>query len=258
MSDTKRTPHVLGLVLAAALLALTACGGGEEKSSGGSAEEQPSQEQTSDGAQAPEPDLEGIPEVVAEVNGEEVTRDEFVAIYEAQFQQAAMQAQMGGGEAPDEDALKEQTADSLVDSELLKQEAEERGIEVSDQEVDDKLTELAKQNQLGSAQALLDALEQQGTSEDQARDQIETQVLVEGLVADEGGDLEPTERELRALYQQAKQQQAQAGQQGGQPIPPYAKVKPQLEQQALAQEQGRIAEELVGELREDADITINL
>ena len=84
-------------------------------------------------------------------------------------------------------------------------------------------------------------------------------MLVEGLVADEAGEVEPTEKELRALYAQAKKQQAQAGQQAGQqPIPPYAKVKEQLEQQAVAQEQGKIAQELVDDLRKDADITINL
>ena len=259
MSETQRTTIVLGHVLAAALLALTACGSGDSESDGSdAAQEHSSESPSTESQQGPQPDLEGIPEVVAEVNGEEVTRDEFVATYESQFQQASMQAQMGG-EPPDEDALKEQAAEGLVDTELLRQEAEERGISVSDQEVDDKLTGLAQQNQLESAQAFLDALEEQGITEDQARTQVETQVLVEGLVADEAGDVEPTEKDLRALYAQAKKQQAQAGQQGQQqPIPPYAKVRSQLEEQAVAQEQGQIAQELVGELRKDADITINL
>jgi peptidyl-prolyl cis-trans isomerase SurA len=255
MTEPTRTRPVLGLLLAAALLALSACGSGGESESSSSAEA-PSSEQPSAGS-GTEPDVSGIPEVVAEVNGEEVTRDEFVPTYEAQFQQAAMQAQMGGGEAPDEQALQEQTADSLVDAELLRQEAASRGIEVSDEAIDDKLTELAEQNQLGSAQALLDALEKQGTTEDQARSQVETQVLVEGLVEDEVGAIEPTEKDLRALYAQVKQQQAQMGKQA-QPAPPYDKVKPQLEQQAVSQEQNRVAQELVEELRQDADITINL
>ena len=45
---------------------------------------------------------------------------------------------------------------------------------------------------------------------------------------------------------------------GGQQVPAYAEVKPQLEQQARMQEQGRVAQKLVDRLREDADITINL
>jgi len=256
MSATKRNPTVLGLLLAALLLALTACGGGgESESSSSSSEEQSSEEPSESSGQ--QPDLSGIPEVVAEVNGEEVTRDEFVATYEAQYQQAAMQAQMGGGQAPDEEALKKQTADGLGDTELLRQEAQSRGIEVSESQVDTKLTELANQNQLGSAQAFLDALEKQGTSEDQARSQVETQVMVEALVEDEAGDIQPSDKELKALYQQVKQQQAAAGKQG-QKVPPFAKVKPQLEEQAVSQEQGQIAQKLVGDLREDADITVNL
>jgi hypothetical protein len=259
MTDTKRPTTVLGLGLAAALLALTACGGGDSESAGGSSSEETSESPSAQG-QLPEPDLEGIPDVVAEVNGQEVTRDEFVTSYTAQFQQAAMQAQMGGGEQPDEEALKEQTANTLVDTELLMQEAEERGIDASEQDVEDKLTELAKQNQLGSSEEFLAALEEQGTSADQVRTQVETQVVVERLVADESGSVEPTEKELRTLYEQAKQQQEQAGQQSGQQqkIPPFEKVRAQLEEQAVAQEQGQAAQALVDELRDGADITINL
>src|SRR5699024_9190011 len=44
----------------------------------------------------PEPDLDDVPDVVAEVNGEEVSKDEFAEVYEQQFQQQAMQAQMSG------------------------------------------------------------------------------------------------------------------------------------------------------------------
>ena len=49
-------------------------------------------------------------------------------------------------------------------------------------------------------------------------------------------------------------------QQGGQQqeIPPYADVKPQLEEQAEAERVGTVAGTLVEELRKDADITINL
>ncbi|WP_030483325.1 SurA N-terminal domain-containing protein [Nocardioides aequoreus] len=245
---TTRTRVALGAGLTAALLALTGCGGG-----GGS-----DAEESSSSSASPEADVEGVPEVVAEVNGEEITRDEFTLVYRAQLQQAEAQAQTTG-QAPDEDALKQQTAQGLVDTELLRQEAGERGIEASDDAVERELASVAQENQLGSVQALLDALEEQGTSEEQARGQAQTQLLVEGLVADEaGGEIEPTERELRTLYRQVKEQQAQAGEQAGQEIPPFADVRAQLEEQAVSQEQGRIAQSLVEELTEDADISINL
>jgi len=255
-----RTRTAIGALSVAAVLALSACSGSGSDSGDAAADssssDSPSAGTSDDGAAGPQPDLDAIPDVVAEVNGEEVTKDEFVPIYEAAFAQAASQAQMGG-EAPDEEQLRKQTADDLVDTELLAQEAEARGLEVSDDDVDAELTELAEQNGMASADELLEAVEQQGVSAEQARDQVETQVLVEQLVADENGPIEPTDKELRALYAQAKKAQAQAGE-GAQQLPPFAQVRDQLVEQATSQEIGKVATQLVEDLRADADITINL
>ncbi|WP_374454553.1 SurA N-terminal domain-containing protein [Nocardioides sp.] len=266
MTHTIRTHRpartTLGALAVAALLTLSACGGSGDHdakaSSDSSASADPSSDPSGDAGSdaAAEPDLDGIPDVVAEVNGEDVTKDEFVPIYEVTFQQAAAQAQMGG-EAPDEDALKKQTLDDLVDTELLAQEAESRGISVSDNDVDAELEALAKQNQMGSADELLAAVEKQGMTEEQARSQVETQVMVEQLADDEDGPIRPTEKELRALYAQAKQQQAQSGQEGQQ-VPPFAQVRDQLEEQARTEQVGKVAQSLIDDLRKDADITINL
>lgn len=263
MTHTMRTHRpvrtTVGALAAAALLTLTACGNGgdDAKASGDtSASADPSGDPSADSSAAAEPDLDGIPDVVAEVNGEEVTKEEFVPIYEATFRQAAAQAQMGG-QAPDEEALRKQTVDDLVDTELLAQEAESRGIAVSDDAVDAELETLAKQNQMGSAEELLKAVEEQGLSEDQARAQVETQVMVEQLADDEAGPIDPTEKQLRARYAQAKKQQAQSGQEG-QTIPPFAQVREQLAEQARNEQVGKVAQSLVDDLRKDADITVNL
>ena len=257
-----RTRTALGALSVAAVLtfAAAACGGsgdsGSDAGTDASSSASPSADASKDAAEGPQPDLDAIPDVVAEVNGEEVTKEEFVPIYEAAFKQAAAQAQMGG-EQPDEEALRKQTADNLVDTELLMQEAESRGLEVTDEAVDAELTALAEQNGMKSAEELLKAVEAQGVSADQAREQVETQALVEQLVADENGVYEPTDKELRAIYTQAKEQQAAAGG-GGQEFPPFAQVRDQLEEQATSQETGKVATALVDDLRKDADITINL
>lgn len=257
-----RTRTALGALSVAAVLtfAAAACGGsGDSASDAGtdaSSSASPSADASKDSAEGPQPDLDAIPDVVAEVNGEEVTKEEFVPIYEAAFQQAAAQAQMGG-EGPDEEALRKQTADNLVDTELLLQEAESRGLEVTDEAVDAELTDLAEQNGMASADELLKAVEAQGVTADQAREQVETQAMVEQLVADENGPIEPTDKELRAIYDQAKKQQAAMGG-GGQEFPPFAQVRDQLVEQATSQETGRVATALLEDLRKDADITINL
>jgi peptidyl-prolyl cis-trans isomerase SurA len=258
---SSRPLAALGVLVVAAVLTFAAymVGPGSSDDDAGkdaSASASPSTDASADAAEGPQPDLDAIPDVVAEVNGEQVTKEEFVPIYEAAFQQAAAQAQMGG-EQPDEEALRKQTADNLVDTELLMQEAESRGIEVTDEAVDAELADLAEQNGMASADELLKAVEEQGVSADQAREQVETQALVEQLVVDENGPIEPTDKELRAIYDQAKQQQAASGG-GGQEFPPFAQVRDQLVEQATSQETGRVATALVDDLRKDADITINL
>ena len=255
-----RTRTALGALSVAAVLTLSACGGSDSSDSDAgkdaSASASPSTDASADAAEGPQPDLDAIPDVVAEVNGEQVTKEEFVPIYEAAFQQAAAQAQMSG-QAPDEEALRKETADNLVDTELLLQEAESRGLEVSDEAVEAELTSLAEQNGMKTADELLKAVEAQGVSADQARQQVETQAMVEQLVEDENGPVEPTDKELRKLYDQVKEQQAATGG-GGQEIPPFAQVRDQLEEQASSQETGKVATALVEDLRKDADITINL
>ena len=256
MSHTMRTRPALGLLVAAAMLALTACGGNDSEPKSSSASDEPtSQESANDQPDGAEPDLAGIPDVVAEVNGEEITKDDFAAVYTAQFQQAQM-----SGQAPDEEALKKSTVDNLVDTELLTQEADSRDISVSDEDVDAELDSLAKQYDMGSADDLLAALEKQGTTEEQARDQVETQVLIEQLVTDENGSVDATEKELRKVYAQAKKQQQKSGAKASkeQKIPPFAEVRDEIAQQAKSERVGKGAQALVTQLRKDADITINL
>ena len=250
MTDTRRSRTALGSLVAAALLTLAACGGADEEPRSGST---PTAQESSSPSGSAAPGSEGIPDVVAEVNGEQVTNEEFVPFYEARLQQAT-QAAEAGGPPVDEAAIRQQTAESLVDTELLTQEAEARGIEVTDEDVDAELGDLAQEYQLESAEALLSALEEQGTSADEAREQVRTQVVLEELVADEDGAFEPTEKQLRTLYAQARG----AAKSQGQPVPPFAEVRSELEQQATSERQGEVAQELVKQLRDDADIEVFL
>lgn len=250
---------VAGLTLS--LFGLGACGESDtDKSDGPDSAEQSSAQgdeaQAPEGQQMPEPDLDGIPEVVAEVDGEEIGKDEFVAAYEGQFQQMAMQAQMSG-EDLDQDALKQQTAEQLVNNELLVQEAAERGIEAPEAKVDDTLKELAQQNNM-TPKKFLAALAEQGMSEDQVRGELETQVRLDGLIADEAGGLEPTEAEMRALYDNTVMSQKQAGGKSGKSLPSFQKLKPQLAEQVRTQKENQAGQALVTQLRESADITIHL
>ncbi|MDL4839193.1 SurA N-terminal domain-containing protein [Aquibacillus rhizosphaerae] len=264
-----RKKSFLSLILVVLVSLLAACGGEDEATEENNADQQ--EEETTESAEetegtegeaateAPEPDLEGVPEVVAEVNGEEILKEEFESAYVGQFQQAAMQSQMSGQQL-DQDQLKTQIAESLIGQKLLIQEADNSGIEASKGDINDTLVELAEQNGLESKDEFLAALEEQGMSEEEVMSQVSTQVKLDQLIANESGDIDPSEEELQQLYDQYKAQQEQMGGQDGEAaeVPSFDEMKPQLEQQVKSQKQNQAYQTLVEKLREDAEVTNHL
>ena len=259
--------RTLAAVTLTAGLALTGCSGDQAAPSGGSdGGGQPPAASDGGGApaaggedgaqQAPEADVSDVPDVVATVNGEDITKDEFVPVYESQFQQMAMQQQTTG-EQPDQAELKGQVAQQLVDNELLLQGAEDAGIEATDEDIDATLEEVASQNGLGSADEVVSALEQQGMSAEEIREDAASQFTLTAYIEQEADISEPTEEELKKQYEQLTAQQSQAGGDASQ-IPPFEEVKEQLAQQTISQQQNEAATTLAAELREAGDVTINL
>lgn len=249
---------LLSLCLALSLVGVAACGSedGEGEASG----KQDSQQEQKQGeqAQGPQPDLEGVPEVVAEVNGEEISKAEFAETYKGQFQQLAMQSQ-ASGQKLDQEQLKKQVVESMIGTELLVQEAESRGYKASDKNVNQTLNELAQQNGMKSGDQFMAALKKQGMKEKDIRSDLQTQVKVDQLIAEEAGNTEPTEAEMRKLYDQISAQQQGSGQGSGQgKLPPFEKVKPQLREQAKSQKEGEVAQALISDFRKKADVKINL
>ncbi|WP_416149944.1 SurA N-terminal domain-containing protein [Salipaludibacillus sp. HK11] len=204
----------------------------------------------------PEPDLESIPDVVAEVNGDEIPRDEFVSIYQQQFQYATM---MGGAEV-DEDQMKQELAENMIGTQLLIQEADRNGFEATEDEVNETLDEIVAQNGLESREEFFSIVGDQGMDEDEIMSQLETEVKVEQLIASELGDNEPTDEELQEFYDQmVAQQEEMAGETEEEiEIPSFEEVKDDLVQHVKDQQETELLQTLIAELREDADVTIYL
>ncbi len=203
----------------------------------------------------PEPDTEDIPEVVATVNGEEISDEEFIPLYEQQFQQLAMQSQMSG-EEPDEDMIREQTLDGLISTELLLQDAAARGFEASEEEIDELLQETAEQGGMESADELVEAYEEQGESEEDLREDAANQVRIDKVI-DDLEVPEPSEEELEEAYEEMEaQQEMMAEAQGGEAeeLPPFEEVRDELEEQVAAEDENEAAMEHVEQLREAADV----
>ncbi|MEV0869080.1 rod-determining factor RdfA [Brachybacterium paraconglomeratum] len=270
-SALRRT--LAALTLTAALGLTAACSGGQDdpsQASDGGGQAAPAASDgggqaapgASDGGgaaddpQAQEADVSDVPEVVATVNGTEITKDDFVQTYQSQYQQMAMQQQTGG-QAPDEEQLKTQVAEQLVNNELLRQGAEDAGIKATDKDIDTTLDEIAKQNGLGSGDEVVSALEQQGISAEQVRQDAASQFAITTYIEQEADIAEPSDEELKAQYDALVEQQSAAGG-SAEEVPSFEEMKDQLAQQATMQQQNEAATEIAGKLRESGDVTINV
>lgn len=258
--------HTLAALSLAAVVTLAGCSGGGEE--GDPAAQPGGQPAASDGGgqqpggEMPEADVSDVPDVVAEVNGEEISKEDFIAFYEPQFQQQAMAAQQGGQEM-DETQLKTQVAEQLVDNRLLVQAAEDAGIDATDEDVDAVLEEVAQQNGMGSADEVITALEEQGQAEEDIREDAATQHLLDTYIAQEADIAEPSDEELKTQYEEMKKQsEEQQGATGGggeqAEIPPFEEVRDQLADQAVAEQENEVAMQKVEELRESADVTLHV
>lgn len=200
----------------------------------------------------PTPDISGVPEVVATVNGEEITKADFVRIYEGQFEQVLMQAQMSGQEI-DQAQLRKQTAEGLVNTELLIQQAAHKEIHATADDLEAALNDIAASNNTDRA-GFLASMEQKGLDENAVKIQIRTQLEVERLLANELGDFEPSEAELKAAYElMAKEQKATKGE-----VPAFADTKAELAQQLKIQKEAAAVKSYVEKLRKGAKITLNM
>jgi len=262
-SALRRT--LAALTLTAALGLTAACSGGQEdpsQASDGGGQAAPA---ASDGGgdpaaqqQMPEADVSDVPDVVAEVNGEKITKDDFVQSYESQFQQMMMQQQQSGaGAEVDQEELKTQVAEQLVNNELLRQGAADAGIEATDKDIDTTLDEIAQQSGMKTGDEVVAALEQQGIDEKQVREDAASQFAIQTYIEKEADVEEPSEKELREQYDVMVEQQSQAGG-SGEEMPSFEEMKDQLAQQATMQQQNEAATELAGTLREKGEVTINL
>jgi peptidyl-prolyl cis-trans isomerase SurA len=249
---------LLSLSLLLLLFLVAACGSDDESAEGNN-EGSDSSEASVEQPEMPEPDLEDVPDVVAEVNGETVSKEEFEATYLSQFQQVMMQAQMSGQEV-DQDQLKRQIADGLIGQKLIVQEAENNGFEASDDAVNETLDELVQQSGLESQDDLFTALEEQGMSEDEFRTQVETQVKIDQLLASEAGDVEPTEEELQERYDTFTAQMEQMSEASDEEveIPSFEEMESELIAQVQTEKESEAYQTLVEELQADADITNHL
>ena len=203
-------------------------------------------------------DPDDLPDPVAEVEGVEISRVEFVEVFEQQRAAARQQAEAAGSPL-DETALRDGVLESLVASELLRQEGERLGLEADTEEVDAELASLAEQNGLTSADELVAALGEQGLDEEQVREEMGRLLLIEEIIAESGEVEPPSEQELEDYYAELTGgADGAAATDGAEGVPPFEDVRDVLEQQLTEQRENEALTTILEDLEAQAEITRHL
>lgn len=152
--------------------------------------------------------------VIATVNGEEILKEQFTMLEQQQIQQMEMQ-----GMDPDSEEMsdmleqqRDQIIDNLVITNLLIQQADNEGISVDDEEVDEQYREFA--SQFGGEEAMEEQLEAEGVTAEELKSELYEQLQIQNYLDQyldqelDEEDLEFSEDELREVYE-AQQEQMQ-------------------------------------------------
>jgi peptidyl-prolyl cis-trans isomerase C len=107
------------------------------------------------------------------------------------------------------ETLKGQAISFLLSRAEFEQEAESRGIEITDEKIDKRITQLKKQFYRGSDKQYKAALEQQGLTEEQAREEVRATLISEALFKKVTEDVTVSDKEIQSYYNSHKSQYGQ-------------------------------------------------
>lgn len=148
----------------------------------------------------------GKKDVAATVNGKPITIEDYEREYKMQAQQAMaqygedflMQKSPDGKQTMGE-IMRQNTLDNLVRFEIYKQDAEEKGIKITDKDVDAEYKKMV--DMYGGEEKLQDALKENNLTADQMREYMKTNLLMQQYQEKMLKELEPTEEELKKYYE---------------------------------------------------------
>lgn len=196
------------------------------------------------------PETEGDPDdVMATVNGVDLTRAEYNRIRQQVLQNAQMMG-MNINDPETQAQVDAQAIDTLINTELIRQAAVAAGASANSEEIEARFADIVAQ--VGGEEALENSLAQLGLTESSLRADIEQELIIQSYLESsiDTDDLAATDAEVDELYE------ASGGAEGG--LPPIDEVRPQIERQIVMNKENELINELVEALRADADIEILL
>jgi parvulin-like peptidyl-prolyl isomerase len=149
-------------------------------------------------------------DAVAIVAGEPIAKADFDALMRRAEAGAKAQGRpFPEAGTPEYAQLKRQAVDILTQREEYEQQAEELGIEVTDEDVDKRLEQLKKQYFAGNDAKYQQQLKDSGLTEDDLRADIRSQLIAEKIYNKVTADVRVTDREVARYYNSHKQQYTQ-------------------------------------------------
>jgi parvulin-like peptidyl-prolyl isomerase len=150
------------------------------------------------------------PDDVAVVGSQEVTKEQFQAIM-ARGKQSydAQKRPFPKPGTAEYEQLKGQAVTFLIQRAEFAQEAENLGIEITDEKVDKRIEQLKKQFYGGSDKRYQKLLKEQGLTEEQAKEEVRAQLVSEELFKKVTEDVDVSQQEIRSYYNTHKTQYQQ-------------------------------------------------
>ncbi|WP_087974466.1 SurA N-terminal domain-containing protein [Oceanobacillus rekensis] len=174
---------------------------------------------------------------VAIVNGEEINGTDYNPIY-SQVKSTMYQY---GQDVSDLNMIKNQTVDILIDQALVKQDAEAKGIEVTEEEAQEELNTIKES---GNEEDFAALLEQYNMTEEDFKKQLMDDLLTIQYV--EEFDATVSDEEIQEYYDQLKEQNEEIGE--------LEEVEEQIREILVNEKQSEQLRAKVEELKEGAEI----
>lgn len=179
-------------------------------------------------------------ELVVTVNGDDVTGETYNLVYT----QLKLHALQTGQELTNEE-IQEQTIDSLIDRQLLLQEAEKDGLLVSEKEAEAELKMIKEEN----AEGLDTLLEQYQLTEELFQHQLVFEMTMTEFL-EENIDVEVTKEEVEDAYEEAKEEYED--------LPELNEIHDSLKAEIENHRTNKALEETISALKEDSEIEIHI
>lgn len=183
-------------------------------------------------------------ETAATVNGEKISQ--------SQLEARMMQTQQSLGTSTDvsEEEMQTQALNSLINEALIMQEAENQGVTVSDEEVNNSYQTI--EDRFDDESQFQQTLDEQGLTKEDLKENIRRELMTQKYLQNNINQEEVSvaDEEIQQTYDQLSSQR--------EGVPPLEEIKPQLKQQLQSQKQNQLIQQLIEQLRNNTDIQKNI